>query len=130
MYLNKAIVVGNLTREVELKALPNGTAVANLSIATNRFFKDKDGNKGEQVEFHNVIVFGSQADNCGKFLVKGQEVLVEGRIQTRNYEKDGVKHYRTEIIADSVQFGSKPKSAEGTAQKQTSDNIDLDQIPF
>lgn len=108
MYLNKAIIIGNLTRDPEQKSLPSGIAVTSFSVATNRVYKDKDGNKQEQVEYHNIVVFGRQAETSGQYLKKGQNVLVEGRMQTRSWEQDGVKKYRTEVVADSVQFGSKP----------------------
>ena len=107
MYLNKAIIAGNLTRDPEVKALPSGAQVASFGVATNSVWKDKHGEKKEQTEFHNIVVFGRQAETCGQYLKKGQQVLVEGRIQTRNWDKDGVKQYRTEIVADRVQFGAK-----------------------
>lgn len=105
MYLNKAIIIGNLTRDPEIKALPSGIQVTSFSIATNRVYKDKSGNKKEETDFHNIVVFGRQAETCGQYLKKGQNAMVEGRLQTRSWEKDGAKQYRTEIIADRVQFG-------------------------
>lgn len=107
--LNVAIVSGRLVRDPELKALPSGTSICNFSLATNHVYT-KDGEKKESVEYHNVVLFGKQADNTARFLKKGSEALVEGRLQTRSWEKDGVKHYRTEIIGDSIQFGSKQSS--------------------
>lgn len=108
MYLNKAIIAGNLTRDPELKALPSGGKVCSFSLATNRSWKDKDGAKQESVEYHNIVVFGNSAENCSIYLKKGQKALVEGRIQTRSWDgEDGSKKYRTEIIADNVQFGAK-----------------------
>ena len=108
MYLNKAIVIGNLTRDPELKTLPSGAAVCSFGVATNRVWKDKEGAKQESVEYHNIVVFGRQAETSAQFLKKGQNVLVEGRIQTRSWDdKDGTKKYRTEIVADRVQFGPK-----------------------
>ena len=107
MYLNKAMIFGNLTRDPELKVLPNGTNVCAFGLATNRVYNDKDGNRQEMTEFHNITVFGRQAENCAKYLAKGSSTYVEGRLQTRSWEKDGVKQYRTEIIADTVQFGPK-----------------------
>ena len=107
MYLNKAMIYGNLTRDPELKALPSGMNVCSMSIATNRVYKDRDGNKQESVDYHNVVVFGNQAENSAKYLSKGNGVYVEGRLQTRSWEKDGQKQYRTEIVADRVQFGPK-----------------------
>ncbi len=107
MYLNKAIIIGNLTRDPEMRALPSGIQVCSFSVATNRVFKDKDGNKKEQADFHNIVVFGRQAETAGQYLKKGQSVLIEGRIQTRSWDDKGTgeKKYRTEIVADRVQFG-------------------------
>jgi len=114
MYLNKAIIIGNLTREPEMKALPSGIQVCSFSVATNRVWKDKEGNKKEQADFHNIVVFGRQAETAGQYLKKGQSVLVEGRIQTRSWDdKDGQKKYRTEIVADRVQFGPKAGAGAG-----------------
>lgn len=122
MYLNKAVIIGNLTRDPEQRALPSGVAVTSFSVATNRVYKDKDGNRQEQTEYHNIVVFGRQAETAGQYLKKGQSVLVEGRMQTRSWEQDGVKKYRTEIIADSVQFG--PKAGASTGDEQSSPNED------
>lgn len=113
MYLNKAIVIGNLTRDPELKSLPSGMKVTSFSVATNRVWM-KDGAKQESVEYHNIVVFGRQAETSAQYLKKGQNVLVEGRIQTRSWDgNDGKKNYRTEIVAESVQFGSRPGGAGG-----------------
>lgn len=105
--INKVIIMGNLCANPELKALPSGQNVCNLTIATNETYTNKDGERKENTEFHNVILFGKQAENTAKYLTKGSGALVEGKLQTRNWEKDGVKHYRTEIIAQSIQFGAK-----------------------
>ncbi|MEN9614095.1 MAG: hypothetical protein RLZZ347_402 [Candidatus Parcubacteria bacterium] len=115
MYLNKVMLIGNLTRDPELKSLPSGINVCSFSLATNRVYKDKDGNKKEQVEFHNVVVFGRQAETSGQYLKKGQNVMVEGRLQTRSWDDKatGEKKYRTEIVADAVQFGPKASGAGG-----------------
>ena len=113
MYLNKAMIFGNLTRDPELKALPSGMNVCSFSLATNRVYNDRDGNRQENTDYHNITVFGKQAENCSKYLSKGNSAYVEGRLQTRSWEKDGVKHYRTEVIADRVQFG--PKGSGGGA---------------
>lgn len=83
MYLNKAIIIGNLTRDPELKSLPSGIRVASFSVATNRVWKDKNGVKQENVDYHNVVVFGRQAEIVGQYLKKGGSVLVEGRMQTK-----------------------------------------------
>lgn len=111
MYLNKAIVYGNLTRDPELKSLPSGVQVATFGMATNRVYKDKDGNKQEQADFHNMVVFGRQAELVAQYLKKGSAALIEGRMQTRSWEQDGQKRYRTEVIADRVQFG--PRASGG-----------------
>jgi len=118
MYLNKAMIYGNLTRDPELKALPSGMNVCSFSLATNRVYNDRDGNRQEAVDYHNIVVFGKQADNCAKYLTKGSGTYVEGRLQTRSWDKDGVKQYRTEVVADRVQFG--PKNAGGGAAAPTS----------
>ncbi|MEN9922286.1 MAG: hypothetical protein RL097_563 [Candidatus Parcubacteria bacterium] len=113
MYLNKAMIYGNLTRDPELKALPSGMQVCSFSLATNRVYNDRDGKRQEAVDYHNVVVFGKQAENCAKYLTKGNATYVEGRMQTRSWEKDGQKLYRTEVIADRVQFGPKGGSTSG-----------------
>lgn len=109
------MLYGNLTRDPEVKALPNGTPVANFSIATNRVYKDRDGAKQEQTEFHNIVVFARTAETVGQYLKKGSAVYIEGRLQTRSWDKDGVKQYRTEVIAESVQFGPRAGGAAGGA---------------
>ena len=112
MYINKAFIYGNLTRDPELRSLPNGTAVATLSVATNRVWKDKNGAKQESTDYHNVVVFARQAETAHQYLRKGNGVFVEGRIQTRSWDdKDGTKKYKTEIIADRIQFGPKSGGA-------------------
>ncbi len=105
MYLNKVTLYGNLTRDPEIKALPGGQQVANFSIATNRVYKDKNGAKQEMTEFHNVVAFGRTAEVIAQYLKKGRPIFVEGRIQTRSWEAEGKKNYRTEIIVENFQFG-------------------------
>src|SRR5476649_512821 len=109
MYLNKALIVGNLTRDPELTAIPSGQKVCKFSVATNRVWKDKSGAKQESTTYHNVVVWGRQAETSAQYLKKGQQVMIEGRIETRSWDDktSGEKKYRTEIIADRVQFGSK-----------------------
>jgi single-strand DNA-binding protein len=108
MYLNKAFIIGNLTRDPELKALPSGSKVASFGLATNRTYKDKDGNRQESAEFHNIVAFGRLGELCAQYLKKGAQAFVEGRIQTRSWDApDGSKKYRTEVIAENVQFGSR-----------------------
>jgi single-strand DNA-binding protein len=107
MYLNKAMIYGNLTRDPEMKALPSGMNVTEFSLATNRTYKDRDGKQQENTDYHNIVVFGRQAETVNQYLRKGSGAFVEGRLQTRSWEKDGQKQYRTEIVADRVQFGPK-----------------------
>ncbi len=144
MYLNKVILYGNLTRDPELRALPSGMNVANFSIATNRTYTGKDGKKQEQADFHNIVVFGRQADIVNQYLKKGRGVFIEGRLQTRSWEKEGQKQYRTEIVAERVQFGPGGSRGEGgTAHAQEDkqeaggggidyprDDINPEDIPF
>ncbi len=127
MYINKAMLFGNLTRDPELRALPSGMNVVNFSIATNRTYKDRDGKKQEQTDFHNVVVFGRQADIVNQYLKKGSSVFVEGRMQTRSWEKDGEKKYRTEVVADRVQFG--PKGSGGARSTGSGQGGGDDQTP-
>lgn len=108
MYLNKVLLYGNLTRDVELKALPSGQQVGSFGIATNRSFKNKEGQQQEQTEFHNIVAFGRTAEVMGQYLKKGRPVFIEGRLQTRSWDKDGQKVYRTEVVVDSFQFGPDP----------------------
>ena len=119
MYLNKATIYGNLTRDPELKSLPSGSAVANFGVATNRTWKDKDGSKKEQTEFHNVVAFGRTAEVIQQYIKKGDAIYVEGRIQTRSWEgkEDGKKQYRTEIVCETFQFGPSRRGGDQTRAK-------------
>jgi single-strand DNA-binding protein len=152
MYLNRALVIGNLTRDPELKSLPSGIQVTSFSVATNRVWKDKNGAKQESTDYHNIVVFGRQAETAAQYLRKGSNVLVEGRMQTRSWDAtDGSKKYRTEIVADRVQFGPRPggaPSGSGTPApaagksedhndappmdtiEYPEENINIDDIPF
>ena len=114
------MVYGNLTRDPELRSLPSGIQVCSFSLATNRVYKDRDGNKQEQADYHNVVVFGRQAETSAQYLKKGAGAFVEGRLQTRSWDKDGVKQYRTEIVADRVQFG--PRTEGGSSSAPQNDN--------
>ena len=108
------MIYGNLTRDPEMRAMPSGGNVASFGVATNYVFKKADGSKVEQVEFHNVVVFGRQAETCAQYLKKGSPAYIEGRIQTRSWDnKEGVKQYKTEIIAERVQFGPKGGGSTG-----------------
>jgi len=123
MYLNKAFIIGNLTRDPELKSLPSGMKVTSFSVATNRTWKDKDGKRQESTDYHNIVVFGRQAETVAQYLKKGSSALVEGRIQTRSWDgQDGKKNYRTEIVADRVQFGTRAGSAGGSTDQTASKN--------
>jgi single-strand DNA-binding protein len=107
MYLNKAFIIGNLTRDPETRSLPSGVTVTSFSVATNRVWKDQNGTKQESADYHNIVVFGRQAETAAQYLKKGASVFIEGRMQTRSWEQDGQKKYRTEIVADRFQFGPK-----------------------
>lgn len=108
MYLNKAYLIGNLTRDPELRSLPSGMQVCQFSVATNRVYKDKNGARQEATDYHNVVAFGRQGELCAQYLRKGSQAFIEGRMQTRSWEQDGQKKYRTEVVADRVQFGNRP----------------------
>lgn len=104
MNYNKVIILGNLTRDPQKRETPTGIGVADFSIATNRFYTDKEGKK-EETEFHQVVVFGKLADVAYKFLKKGTTCLIEGSLQTRSWQDaTGLKHFKTEIIAENLQF--------------------------
>jgi single-strand DNA-binding protein len=155
MYFNRAIIIGNLTRDPELRSLPSGIQVASLSVATNRVWKDKNGAKQESTDYHNVVVFGRQAETTAQYLKKGASLLVEGRMQTRSWDDaSGQKKYRTEVVADRIQFGprssgasaggpmggssSTPKMPQhedqpapaGDSIEYPEENINIDDIPF
>lgn len=137
MYLNKVQIIGNITKDIEKKVLPNGTSVVNFGVATNRNYKDKDGNKKEEVEFHDVVAFGKQADTIAQYMKKGNQIYVEGRLQTRSWEQDGVKKYRTEVILETFQFGAKRESRPEEAVSDAPDKIEYpeddispEDIPF
>ena len=112
--VNKVILIGNLGADPELKYTPSQRPLCNLRIATTEVYKDKAGQRQEKTEWHRVTVWGDQAENCNKYLAKGRSVYVEGRLQTRSYDKDGQKHYATDIVADRVVFlGSGGGGGEG-----------------
>ncbi len=118
MNLNKVFILGNLTRDPELRQTPGGQAVSSFGVATNRFFTDSMGQRQKQAEFHNVVAWGRQAEIVNQYLKKGSVVLIEGRLQTRNWQDpQGVKHWKTEIIAERVQLG--PKNAGGPSGEGT-----------
>lgn len=116
MNLNKVFVLGNLTRDPELRQTAGGQAVCSFSIATNRFFTDSAGQKQKQAEFHNIVAWGRQAEIVNQYLKKGSMVLVEGRLQTRNWQDpQGQKHWKTEIVAEQLQLGPRPGGGGGGA---------------
>lgn len=102
--VNKVILVGNLGADPELKHTPSNRAVCNMRIATTEVYKDKSGQRQEKTEWHKITVWGDMAENCSKYLAKGRSCYVEGRLETRSYDKDGHKHYSTEVVADRVVF--------------------------
>ena len=137
MALNKAMIIGNLGADPEVNHTSAGNPVCNLRVATNETWTDKSGKKNERTEWHRVIVFGNQALNCQKYLSKGRQVFVEGRIQTRDWkDKDGNTKYTTEIVANNVQFLSggsvsgggeyDPKSGGGSFEQ----SFDESDLPF
>lgn len=114
MNLNKVFLIGRLTADPQLRSTKTGQSVAVFSLATNRVWNDKNNQKQEEVQFHNIVVWGKQAEIASKFLTKGQIAFVEGRLQTRNYEdKQGQKKYVTEIIAERIQFGQRASGQQG-----------------
>lgn len=119
--VNVAVVVGHLGKDPEVRKMPNGDSVANFSIATSEKFTDKSGNKVDQTEWHAIVVYGKQADNCGQYLKKGSLAGVTGKIRTRMWEKDGTKHYKTEIIASRVQFLGSAKDGQQGGQPAADD---------
>jgi single-strand DNA-binding protein len=114
--INKAILIGRLGRDPEVRYTPSGVAVANFSIATSEEWKDKDsGEKKERTEWHRIVAFGRLGEICGEYLSKGRQVYIEGRIQTRDWEdRDGNKRYTTEIVAGDVQFLGGRDGADGS----------------
>ncbi len=143
MDLNRATIIGRLTRDPEMRSLPSGRSVTSFSIATNRAWKDANGQLQKQVEYHNIVVWGKPAETASQYLKKGSQVYVEGHLQTREWTgQDGVKRTRTEIVCDSfIMLGSKP-SGSGTAsgftpatqstapQEVIEEEIKVEDIPF
>ena len=112
MNFNKAIVVGRVTGDPEVRTTPNGQSVTSFGVATNRYWTNAGGEKQDKVEFHNIVVWGKLAEICGQYLAKGALVLIEGRLETQSWEgQDGIKRFRTEIIAENMQMG--PRAAQG-----------------
>jgi single-strand DNA-binding protein len=117
--INKAIIVGNLGRDPEVRYTQDGTAVANFTVATSESWTDKNtGEKRENTEWHRVVVWRRLAEICGEYLSKGRQVYVEGKLQTRSWEQDGVTRYTTEIVANTVQFLGSGAGAGAGAPRQ------------
>lgn len=140
--LNKAQVIGNVTRTPELKTTKGGQSVCTVGVATNRYWKDANGDKKDEAEFHNIVVWGKLAEICTQYLKQGTKVFFDGRLQTRNWEDEsGVKHYRTEIVAQdmiiltpkgdgpSEPFIPQSKPAAASAEAKA-DDIDPEDLPF
>jgi single-strand DNA-binding protein len=128
MNLNKVIIVGRLTQDPQAKTLPSGQQVCSFSMATNRVFNDKSGQKQEQTEFHNIVLWGRLADIASQYLTKGALALIEGRLQTRSWsDASGVKKYRTEIVGQLLQMG--PKSAGKSAPREKNERPEPEEIP-
>lgn len=111
--VNKAILIGNLGKDPELKYTPSGVAVCNFSLATTRTWNDKDGNRQEKTEWHNIKIWRRQAEIAAEYLKKGKQVYIEGRIETRSWEQDGQTRYMTEIIVDRFQMLGRRDDSEG-----------------
>jgi len=129
---NKAIILGNLTRDPEMRYTPNGKAVCSFVVATNRRWNDADGNLQESAEYHSVVAWGKLAETASQILRKGRKVLVEGRLQTRNWEgQDGVKRSKTEIIAENFSALGPAKSQEESPEEipvQAAEEPDLEKV--
>lgn len=147
MDLNKAMIIGRLTRDPEVRTTPSGQTVASFSVATGFTWKDANGAQQEKTEFHNIVAWRKLGEICGQYLVKGKKVFIEGRLETRDWTgQDGVKRYRTEIIADNMimldgaklsngslqQPTATPKSApmENLPSQVTEEEIQVEDIPF
>ncbi|OGQ48430.1 MAG: single-stranded DNA-binding protein [Deltaproteobacteria bacterium RIFCSPLOWO2_02_FULL_46_8] len=123
--VNKVILIGNLGADPEKRLTGSGLAVCNLRIATNEVWKDKQGNKQERTEWHRIVVYGAQAENCEKYLSKGRPVYIEGSIRTRQWEdQQGQTKYITEIIAQRVQFLGSPGGSVGRSESRTTSEGD------
>ncbi|KPJ85740.1 single-stranded DNA-binding protein [Parcubacteria bacterium SG8_24] len=144
MNLNRAMIIGNLTRDPEVRTTPNGQTVASFGVATNHSWTDQTGQRQERTEFHNIVAWGKLAEICGQYLGKGRKVYIEGRLQTREWEgQDGARRNRTEIIAENMIMldrgnaaGAAPATAsaartpEQPADVQGEDEIKVEDIPF
>jgi single-strand DNA-binding protein len=118
--MNKAVVIGRLGRDPELRATQSGQSVTNFTVATNENYKDGNGERQERTEWHNIVVWGKQAESCAKYLKKGRQVAVDGRLQSRSYDdREGVKRHITEIVASRVEFLGDNGNGNGKAEEPT-----------
>lgn len=126
---NQAIVMGNLTRDPELRTTPNGQSVASFAVATNRNWTDSSGERRDEVEYHEIVAWGKLGELAAQYLAKGRKVMVVGRLQTRSWEKDGVKRQRTEIIASDVNFLDRPSDSAGGYTPPALSEAEATQLP-
>lgn len=131
MSLNRAMIIGNLTRNPELRTIPSGASVASFGVATNRSWTDKNGQKQEEAQFHNIVAWGKLAEICNQYLAKGRRVYVEGRLQTREWEgQDGVKRQRTEIVAENmIMLDRAPQAGAGAGAETRAPRAEADVTP-
>lgn len=132
--LNRVSLIGNVTATPEIKETPSGQKVASFSLATNRTYKDANGEKQDQAEYHNIVVWGKLAEITEQYVTKGKKLYLEGRIQTRSWETDSGKRYKTEIVGKSLLMlsgGETPTAPKSTqASPAMADEIFIDDIPF
>ncbi|MBI2052880.1 MAG: single-stranded DNA-binding protein [Candidatus Ryanbacteria bacterium] len=130
MNLNKVFLIGNLTRDPELRTLPSGKPVVSFGVATNRIWNDESGKRQQVPEFHNIVLFGKLAEIAKQYLSKGKMVFIEGRIQTRSWEgQDGSKKNRTEIIAERLQLGPRGGGAPAPAPAAKEEVVETIEYP-
>lgn len=124
MNLNKAMILGNLTRDPELRQTPTGQSVCTFDVATNRVWVSPSGEKNQKAEFHRIVAWGKLAEICGQYLARGRLVFVEGRIETRSWQEKetGAKRYRTEIVAEAMQMGPRTSGERDTAAQPKSES--------
>lgn len=128
MNLNKVFLIGRLTQDPQTKTLPSGQSVASFGLATDRFFTDKSGQKQQQAEFHNIVLFGRLAEIAAQYLAKGSLALIEGRIRTRSWQDaSGNKRFRTEIVGQSLQLG--PRAAGKVVSSEEKKEVPAEEIP-
>ncbi len=134
MNLNKVFVLGNLTRDPDKRVLPSGQPVVSFGLATNRFYNSKEGEKKQEAEFHNITTFGKLAEISSQYLQKGSLALVEGRLKTNSWQDTaGVKHSRTEIIAERLQLGPRTSGGFPKKEEKQTENKDIiheEEIPI